>query len=99
MGQTGDDYYERLGLPTRILLAALLLLIAQLRKVMEENALLAVSGADVIRKSKDHDSRKKKMRSKCTVSGLEFIDLDATISGKPQARRCGKNKGYRKGNR
>ena len=69
------------------------------RQGMEENALLAVSGADVIRKSKDHDSRKKKMRSKCTVSGLEFIDLDATISGKPQARRCGKNKGYRKGNR
>ena len=57
-GQTGDDIYERLGLHTMMLLAALLLLIAQLRKVMEENALPAISRVGAFRKTKDVSVRK-----------------------------------------
>ena len=78
-GQTGDDMYERLGLHTMILLTALLLLIANLRKVMEENALLEVVGTEINRKKKTSGLRNRKLKTqtKCTESGLEFIDLDA----------------------
>ena len=92
-GQTGDDIYERLGLHTMILLAALLLLIAQLRKLMEENALfaVAVSRAGTIRKTKDACAHKQKRRTKRTVSGLEFIELDVGTKRRPLAKRCDKN--------
>ncbi|MBR0172977.1 MAG: hypothetical protein IJQ21_09310, partial [Lachnospiraceae bacterium] len=78
-GQTGDDMYERLGLHTLVLLAALLLLIAQLRKLMDENKLLAIAGTEINRKKKISGLRNQKLKTqtKCTESGLEFIDLDA----------------------
>ncbi|MBR0090775.1 MAG: InlB B-repeat-containing protein, partial [Lachnospiraceae bacterium] len=81
MAQTGDDMYERLGLHTLILLAALLLLIANLRKLMEENALLAAVGTEINRKKKTSDLRNRNFKSqtKRTESGLEFVFLDAEI--------------------
>ena len=92
-GQTGDDIYERLGLHTMILLAALLLLIANLRKVMEENALLAVGGSEMERKKQTSvpRNRKLKTRTKRTQSGLGFIVLDVETKKRPIAKRCNKN--------
>ena len=93
MAQTGDDFYERLGLHTMILLAALLLLIANLRKVMEENALLAVAGTETGHKKQTsvQRNRKIKTRTKRTKSGLEFIVLDAGAKRKPLVKCRNKN--------
>ncbi|MBR0172875.1 MAG: InlB B-repeat-containing protein [Lachnospiraceae bacterium] len=100
-GQTGDDMYERLGLHTLVLLAALLLLIAQLRKLMEENMLLAISASCSVRKIPDSGSgnQKRKNRVKRTESGLEFIEMNTVPKSKPRAKRCVRNKGFTKGNR
>ena len=100
-GQTGDDMYERLGLHTLVLLAALLLLIAQLRKLMDENKLLAISASCSVRKIPDSGSgnQKRNSRVKRAESGLEFIEMNMVPKSKPRAKRSGRNKGFTKGNR
>ena len=98
MAQTGDDMYERLGLHTLILLAALLLLIANLRKLMEEKALLAVSRIHTsISTTGESNKKKRTTGGRTTKSGLEFIELDASYKGAHRAKRCDRNHARRNG--